>query len=74
MAGTVGASVEQLEAALKVTWPFAAKAIGESSNILTAAAIANAVFDACGVRVTDLPIRPRRCSSGCAMTVCNRLG
>ena len=36
--------------------PFAAKAIGESSNILTAAAIANAVFDACGVRITDLPI------------------
>jgi CO/xanthine dehydrogenase Mo-binding subunit len=36
--------------------PFAAKAIGESSNILTAAAIANAVYDACGVRITDLPI------------------
>ncbi len=36
--------------------PFAAKAIGESSNILTAAAIANAVFDACGVRTMDLPI------------------
>ena len=36
--------------------PFAAKAIGESSNILTAAAIANAVFDACGVRSMDLPI------------------
>jgi CO/xanthine dehydrogenase Mo-binding subunit len=36
--------------------PFAAKAIGESSNILTAAAIANAVYDACGVRITELPI------------------
>jgi CO/xanthine dehydrogenase Mo-binding subunit len=36
--------------------PFAAKAIGESSNILTPAAIANAVYDACGVRITDLPI------------------
>jgi CO/xanthine dehydrogenase Mo-binding subunit len=36
--------------------PFAAKAIGESSNILTAAAIANAVYDACGVRIMDLPI------------------
>jgi CO/xanthine dehydrogenase Mo-binding subunit len=36
--------------------PFAAKAIGESSNILTAAAIANAVHDACGVRITELPI------------------
>jgi CO/xanthine dehydrogenase Mo-binding subunit len=36
--------------------PFAAKAIGESSNILTAAAIANAVFDASRARVTDLPV------------------
>jgi len=36
--------------------PFAAKAIGESSNILTAAAIANAVVDACGIRIMDLPI------------------
>jgi CO/xanthine dehydrogenase Mo-binding subunit len=36
--------------------PFAAKAIGESSNSLTAAAIANAVFDACGVRILDLPV------------------
>jgi CO/xanthine dehydrogenase Mo-binding subunit len=36
--------------------PFAAKAIGESSNILTAAAIANAVFNACGVRIMELPI------------------
>jgi len=36
--------------------PFAAKAIGESSNILTAAAIANAVYDACGVRISELPI------------------
>jgi nicotinate dehydrogenase medium molybdopterin subunit len=36
--------------------PFAAKAIGESANILTAAALANAVYDACGVRIADLPI------------------
>jgi CO/xanthine dehydrogenase Mo-binding subunit len=36
--------------------PFAAKAIGESSNILTAAAIANAVYDACGVRISELPV------------------
>lgn len=36
--------------------PFAAKAIGESSNILTAAAIANAVYDACGVRILESPV------------------
>jgi CO/xanthine dehydrogenase Mo-binding subunit len=44
--------------------PFAAKAIGESSNILTAAAIANAVFDACGVRVSDLPITAEKVFAG----------
>ena len=36
--------------------PFAAKAIGESSNILTAAAVANAIANACGARITNLPI------------------
>ena len=44
--------------------PFAAKAIGEASNILTAAAIANAVFDASGVRVTDLPISAEKVYAG----------
>jgi CO/xanthine dehydrogenase Mo-binding subunit len=46
--------------------PFGAKAIGESSNILTAAAIANAVFDACGVRVTELPITAEKTLEGIA--------
>jgi len=36
--------------------PFNAKSIGESSNVPLAAAIANAVADACGVRITELPI------------------
>jgi CO/xanthine dehydrogenase Mo-binding subunit len=31
-------------------------AIGETANIPTAAAIANAVEDACGVRIKSLPI------------------
>jgi CO/xanthine dehydrogenase Mo-binding subunit len=44
--------------------PFGAKAIGESSNILTAAAIANAVFDACGVRITELPLTAERVFAG----------
>ncbi|SRR5579875_207708 len=36
--------------------PFAGKSIGELSNVPPPAAIANAVFDAVGVRLTDLPI------------------
>ncbi|MDE3075334.1 MAG: xanthine dehydrogenase family protein molybdopterin-binding subunit [Chloroflexota bacterium] len=36
--------------------PHNAKAIGESANTPLAAAIANAVFDASGVRITELPI------------------
>jgi xanthine dehydrogenase molybdenum-binding subunit len=36
--------------------PYQAKPIGEGPNCPVAPAIANAVYDACGVRVTDLPI------------------
>jgi CO/xanthine dehydrogenase Mo-binding subunit len=36
--------------------PFGAKMAGELSNCAVAPAIANAVFDAVGVRLTDLPI------------------
>jgi CO/xanthine dehydrogenase Mo-binding subunit len=36
--------------------PFGAKAIGEGSISAVAPAIANAVADACGVRITELPI------------------
>ena len=36
--------------------PYQGKGIGEISNCPVAAAIANAVFDAVGVRITDLPI------------------
>ena len=36
--------------------PFQAKAIGEMSISPVPAAIANAIFDACGVRITDLPL------------------
>ncbi len=36
--------------------PFNAKAIGEGSISAVAPAVANAVADACGVRVRDLPI------------------
>ena len=36
--------------------PYAGKAVGELSNVAVPAAIANAVFDAVGVRLTQLPI------------------
>jgi CO/xanthine dehydrogenase Mo-binding subunit len=36
--------------------PFGAKGIGETSLIPVAPAIANAVFDAAGVRIKELPI------------------
>jgi len=36
--------------------PFGGKAIAENPNVPTAAAIANAVADACGVRIYDLPL------------------
>ncbi len=42
------------------TGPFGAKGVGEAVLVPTAAAIANAVEDAVGARVTDLPITPER--------------
>lgn len=39
--------------------PFEARGVGEPPIIPGAAAIANAVRDACGVRVTSLPIKPQ---------------
>lgn len=36
--------------------PYGVKGIGENSNSQTAPAIANAVFDAVGVRIADLPV------------------
>jgi CO/xanthine dehydrogenase Mo-binding subunit len=40
--------------------PFGAKAIGEPPLALPAAVIANAVYDATGVRIKDLPITPEK--------------
>jgi CO/xanthine dehydrogenase Mo-binding subunit len=36
--------------------PFHAKAIGEGPNSPLPAAIANAIYDACGVRLKELPL------------------
>ncbi len=40
--------------------PFGAKGIGEPGCVPTAPAIANAIYDAVGVRVKDLPMTPER--------------
>lgn len=40
--------------------PFGAKGIGESALIPVAPAVANAVYDACGVRIKDLPIKAEK--------------
>jgi len=40
--------------------PFGAKGIGEPSMTPTAAAIANAIYDATGIRFTSLPITPEK--------------
>ena len=38
--------------------PFGAKGMGEASLLPTSAAIANAIYDAVGVRIRELPITP----------------
>lgn len=40
--------------------PYGAKGIGEPGCVPTAPAIANAVYDAVGIRIKDLPITPER--------------
>jgi xanthine dehydrogenase molybdenum-binding subunit len=42
------------------TGPFGAKSVGESGLVATAAAIANAVYDAIGIRFKELPMTPER--------------
>jgi len=42
------------------TGPFGAKSVGESGLFLQAPAIANAIYDAVGVRIRDIPITPER--------------
>ncbi|HEY5900160.1 MAG TPA: molybdopterin cofactor-binding domain-containing protein [Burkholderiales bacterium] len=42
------------------TGPFGAKGVGEPTSVPTAAAIANAIYDAVGVRITALPATPEK--------------
>ncbi|HUF93151.1 MAG TPA: xanthine dehydrogenase family protein molybdopterin-binding subunit [Candidatus Limnocylindria bacterium] len=52
--------VVRLIESLDVEGPFGAKGLGESGVISVAAAVANAVKDAIGIRFTELPITPAR--------------
>ncbi|MEW6348272.1 MAG: molybdopterin cofactor-binding domain-containing protein [Thermodesulfobacteriota bacterium] len=45
---------------MEPTGPFGAKGIGEPACVPSAPAIANAVYDAIGVRIKDLPITPEK--------------
>jgi len=40
--------------------PFGAKGVGEPGLVPAAPAIANAIYDAIGVRITDLPMTPEK--------------
>ncbi len=40
--------------------PFGAKECGEGATIYTAPAIVNAIFNAIGVRIMDLPVTPEK--------------
>jgi 4-hydroxybenzoyl-CoA reductase subunit alpha len=44
--------------------PFGAKESGEGNQVATAPAIANAVYDATGVRISELPITPEKVVKG----------
>ena len=46
--------------------PLGAKEVGEGSLLPVLGAIANAIYDACGVRVTELPITPEKILRGLA--------
>jgi CO/xanthine dehydrogenase Mo-binding subunit len=44
--------------------PYGAKGVGEPAAAATAPAIANAIYDAIGVRIRDLPITPEKILAG----------
>ena len=46
------------------TGPFGAKGLGEATMVCTASAIANAIYDAVGVRVRELPITQEKILEG----------
>ena len=61
---TTAQDIPHVESYLLEGWlgpgPYGAKSIGEQVNAAVAPAIANAIYDAVGVRVTELPITPEK--------------
>jgi CO/xanthine dehydrogenase Mo-binding subunit len=53
-----GAMVNDAIDAYQHNAPFGAKGVGESSTLCLSPAIANAIDDACGIRLTELPLTP----------------
>ena len=51
-----GAMINEAIDAYQHNAPFGAKGVGESSTLCLSPAIANAIDDACGVRLTELPL------------------
>jgi 4-hydroxybenzoyl-CoA reductase subunit alpha len=60
MPKTIGYEVDTYEP----EGPFGAKEAGEGLTSPTSGAIANAVYNACGVRIHDLPITPEKVFKG----------
>ncbi|MCM3881376.1 MAG: molybdopterin-dependent oxidoreductase [Vicinamibacterales bacterium] len=56
----VGSNIPQLETVLINTMDAEANGAGETSITVTAAAIGNAIFDACGARLRQVPFTPER--------------
>src|SRR5580658_2524925 len=53
-----GAMINEAIDAYQHNAPFGAKGVGESSTLCLSPAIANAIDDACGIRLTELPLTP----------------
>jgi CO/xanthine dehydrogenase Mo-binding subunit len=50
----------EIVSAAQASGPFGAKGVGESGTFGVSPAVANAIDDAIGVRLTDLPLTPER--------------
>jgi CO/xanthine dehydrogenase Mo-binding subunit len=50
--------------------PFSTKAVGEAGISIVAPAVANAVYDATGVRITQLPVTPEKIMEGLKSSRC----
>jgi CO/xanthine dehydrogenase Mo-binding subunit len=54
------------------TGPFVAKGVGETGTLTVSSAVANAIEDATGVRIRDLPITPEKVLRALSQRQANR--